>query len=245
MSVKALAWAWVQDIPATTKMVLMALADHADDDGVCWPGIKGVSEKCGLNPRSVRRHISRLCHMGLIESVPRYRSDGSRTSNLFILKMQPSQNIPDLELATEVPKAGWTELSAPPDTSVRTRTVIEPSLEPSRDIRELSAVLEELRRLDVWKKVSQAEEIRLLLWLREKKVAADAALRAATALVGKWNGKKYKDPVATYKNWVLVEMYGTTRRKEVNHGKPGRRAAPGNPEDFFQGVRDTGIDHES
>jgi len=32
-------WAWRQGLPPTPKLVLMALADAADDHGVCWPSV--------------------------------------------------------------------------------------------------------------------------------------------------------------------------------------------------------------
>ncbi|MGB5741636.1 MAG: helix-turn-helix domain-containing protein, partial [Sedimenticolaceae bacterium] len=32
-------WAWRQTLTPTLKLVLMALADSADDQGVCWPSV--------------------------------------------------------------------------------------------------------------------------------------------------------------------------------------------------------------
>ena len=57
MSVKAMAEVWAWKISPTTKVVALALADHADDDGKCWPSIAKLSEKCCLSTRSVQTHI--------------------------------------------------------------------------------------------------------------------------------------------------------------------------------------------
>ena len=78
-------WAWGQNVPPSTKAVLLALADHADDDGICWPGIKGVAEKCRLSKRTVRYHLGILRHAGLLNSEADYRQDGSQTANIYRL----------------------------------------------------------------------------------------------------------------------------------------------------------------
>jgi len=85
MSVGAMAWAWKQKCSPATKTVLLALADHADDDGICWPGRKGLAGKIGITPRNITRHLAILTKLGIIESVKRLRDDGSRTSNLYRL----------------------------------------------------------------------------------------------------------------------------------------------------------------
>jgi len=48
MSTEASSWAWRQRLTATQKLVLLALADHADHEGICWPGMVGVAKKQGL-----------------------------------------------------------------------------------------------------------------------------------------------------------------------------------------------------
>lgn len=38
MSIKAMTWAWgLAELPLRESMVLLALADAANDEGVCWP----------------------------------------------------------------------------------------------------------------------------------------------------------------------------------------------------------------
>lgn len=44
----------------TSKLVLLALADNANDAGVCWPSIPKVAERCSLDERSVYRAIATL-----------------------------------------------------------------------------------------------------------------------------------------------------------------------------------------
>ena len=78
-------WAWKQPLKGTDKLVLVALADNADDDGVCWPGQKFLAEKTGMTDRSVRTILARLEGAHLIRRSPRFRKDGSRSSDLIEL----------------------------------------------------------------------------------------------------------------------------------------------------------------
>jgi hypothetical protein len=42
------------------RLVLLVLANHANDDWICWPGQKRIAEHAAMNPRNVKRHIHSL-----------------------------------------------------------------------------------------------------------------------------------------------------------------------------------------
>jgi hypothetical protein len=88
-------WAWKQDLKGTDKLVLVALADNADDEGVCWPGQKFLAEKCGMTDRSVRTILTRLEEAHLIRRSPRFRRDGSRSSDLIELAVAGPFSAPE------------------------------------------------------------------------------------------------------------------------------------------------------
>jgi helix-turn-helix protein len=68
MSARYLSWAFSQPVkPPARKLVLVALADAANDDGVCWPGQLRLGEKCSCSERAVRNHLHALQEAGLIE----------------------------------------------------------------------------------------------------------------------------------------------------------------------------------
>jgi hypothetical protein len=56
--------AWAVDLPAGEKLVLLALADCANDDGLCWPGIRNLCAKTGKSERSLQAAIQSLCASG-------------------------------------------------------------------------------------------------------------------------------------------------------------------------------------
>ena len=78
-------WAWAIPLPPTPKLVLMALADIADDQGICWPSHKTLSNKCTLSDRTLRRVLARLQSQHFMEVTPRVRKDGSHASNSYRL----------------------------------------------------------------------------------------------------------------------------------------------------------------
>ena len=87
MSVKALAWAWGSPTKGTAKLVLLALADQANDEGHCWPGRAKLATKCGVSDRTVTEQLAILVRDGLIRSDRRFRIDGSQTSSDIYLLM--------------------------------------------------------------------------------------------------------------------------------------------------------------
>lgn len=48
------------------KAVLISLADQANDDGVCWPGIKTIAKRTCLSERAVQEAIAWLQTVGLV-----------------------------------------------------------------------------------------------------------------------------------------------------------------------------------
>lgn len=85
MSIRAIRWVWGHALPTTHKLVLLALADMADDAGRCWPSVQTVAKHCGVSARTVRRIVRDLEDSKLLTSASRKREDGSRTSNLYLL----------------------------------------------------------------------------------------------------------------------------------------------------------------
>lgn len=68
MSLKATTHAWrTGGISPTAKLVLLAIADHADDEGVAWPSIGRIEAFTGLARSSVCRLLDELEAAGLIE----------------------------------------------------------------------------------------------------------------------------------------------------------------------------------
>ena len=100
MSIAAMNWAWRQKLKPVLKLVLMALADAAGDNGVCWPSVATVAAKCNVSTRTVRRVMQTLSAQDLLVSEQRYRKDGSRSSNRYRLHLAGGDNLSPVPVTT-------------------------------------------------------------------------------------------------------------------------------------------------
>ncbi len=77
MSVRLMSKVFGLDIESGTKLLLLALTDHADDDGHnCWPSVRYLIWKTSLSERHIRRMLSRLREEGVL--IPVSREGGGR-----------------------------------------------------------------------------------------------------------------------------------------------------------------------
>ena len=90
MSVEAMTWAFAQPLPPCPKSVLVALANRADEDGQCWPGIDDLEQRTGWKRRSIQRAIKDLQARGLLVTTFRFKSFGGQNSNLYRLACSPN-----------------------------------------------------------------------------------------------------------------------------------------------------------
>jgi len=86
-------WAWLQVLSPSSKLVLMALADAADDQGICWPSVPTLARKCSVSPRTVQRVLKALTEQQLLVSEQRHRPDGSCSSNRYRLGLTGGDNL--------------------------------------------------------------------------------------------------------------------------------------------------------
>lgn len=66
----------------SAKLVAVAIADMANDDGFCWPSLPKLAKRCGLSEDSVRRHIRKMEIAGILTHSSRF-VDGRQSSNSY------------------------------------------------------------------------------------------------------------------------------------------------------------------
>ena len=71
---------------AMAKLVLIALADRANDDGECWPSLEKLVEDCETSKSTIIRKLAWLQDQGFIKRIHRAK-DGMKTSNLYRLPL--------------------------------------------------------------------------------------------------------------------------------------------------------------
>lgn len=87
MSVEAMTWAFNVPLPPCPKSVLVALANRADEDGYCWPGIEDLERRTGWKRRAIQLAIRQLVADQLVTVSPRYLPSMQQNSNLYRLEI--------------------------------------------------------------------------------------------------------------------------------------------------------------
>lgn len=68
MSFKVTNWVWNRSESRNgARLVMLALADRADDNGCSWPSIDDLAERTKLTPRAVQKGIATLVEIGELE----------------------------------------------------------------------------------------------------------------------------------------------------------------------------------
>jgi len=141
MSIRLMAEVWTRDLPHPDQAILLALADHADDEGgSVFPSVKLVAWKTGYSTRQVQRIIRDLESRGaliLVAAAVRYRANEYRIDLEAVPMKAPFRDRDD----TVSPLADSGMTSTPPgmtqpgrprdDIALSPRTITEPSEEPS------------------------------------------------------------------------------------------------------------------
>ena len=67
MSIKIMSEVWdTADVDGAPLLVLLALADYANENGICWPAVATLARKTRVSERHVRRILGALERSGNI-----------------------------------------------------------------------------------------------------------------------------------------------------------------------------------
>ncbi|MDV3421909.1 helix-turn-helix domain-containing protein [Klebsiella pneumoniae] len=95
------------------KLVLIKLADNANDKGECWPSYQHIADQCECSKSAVRNHIDALEDMGLLKRENRVGVNNGKgnTSNVYYLNLDATPMPPKStgvchEIAPPMPSDG-------------------------------------------------------------------------------------------------------------------------------------------
>ncbi|TDF41924.1 helix-turn-helix domain-containing protein [Alteromonadaceae bacterium M269] len=75
----------------TTKLVLLKLADNANDQGECWPSHEYIARLCEMSVKTSQRHINKLETLGFVTKTFRRSKTGNK-SNFYKLNLSEVAN---------------------------------------------------------------------------------------------------------------------------------------------------------
>jgi hypothetical protein len=88
MSIRAMNWAWGCKLAPTPKLILMALADAANESDECWPGVPFIAQKCCVSERTVQRVLREFQEAQLMTVQAQFDpKNGRRRSNRYRLNI--------------------------------------------------------------------------------------------------------------------------------------------------------------
>lgn len=128
MSIRAMHWGWAQSLPPSQKIVLLALCDIADDDGLAWPSIRTIAKKCCVSTRTAQRVVRKLEQDGYLARSSRTTSAGRTTSSAYQLAL-PCKGVK----LTPSPTSGRGRVSAVTPSGVTPMSPPEPPKERSKE----------------------------------------------------------------------------------------------------------------
>lgn len=162
MSIKIMTHVW-EHSPSTgsKRLVLLALADNANDDGYCWPSLETIASKCRLTRRYTINLLDQLEADGEIRRRRRVK-DGKYTSTMYQVIVNPgtpqtgpgsavvvhSSTLPGESECTTIvnpssprsvpgfttgSEAGLTGVVSPASLKPSFNRKVEPSIEPSAE----------------------------------------------------------------------------------------------------------------
>ena len=189
MSIKIMANVWRDSTQGKTPLLcLLALADHANDEGVCWPSVGTLAKKCRVSKRQCQRLLEKLREDGEIEAQQRPGS-----SDIFLIneKYQECRR-GDIDVMGGV-------------TPTSPRTIREPSRDISPSIISPSPV-------------SKKGEVQSLYEAYPRKQGAAASTKAIVGALKKEKFETLLAAVTEYaacvRSWTKEERHGKDGRSD-------------------------------
>lgn len=111
------------------KLVLIKLADNANDQGECWPSHQHIADQCEIGKSTVRKHIAALIEAGLLKVEYRKGPKGN-LSNIYTLTLCHQIAHPMPQDSIGVPPDSTPPV--PPDSTGIYHS-LEPVIDPLKD----------------------------------------------------------------------------------------------------------------
>ena len=159
------------------KLVLIKLADNANDNGECWPSHSHIADHCEISDRSVRTHIKALEDAQFLTVINRVK-DNKKQSNVYKLHFEKAQfntagdSVPN-KVSTENGSKS-TEGDSAPSTegdSDRTSHSFESVKEPKKNINTKKSDL----NFSAWHALGQIDQQTIDDWLALRKTKKSPA----------------------------------------------------------------------
>ena len=94
MSVKAISLAFDTKLSGNVKLVLLALADCANDNMQCYPSYSHIARKASISVATAKRIVKKLEEINALKKENRFKKDRTKSSNIYTLNISSINMIP-------------------------------------------------------------------------------------------------------------------------------------------------------
>jgi hypothetical protein len=216
---------WQIELPASEKLVLLALADCANDEGGCWPSMATLSTKCSKGERTVQTAIQSLVKSG-------HLTRDERPGRGCFYTVHPRKNGTPAKPAPPQKTAATPAKSAGHPRKSRTQTVIE----PSGTVKPTEARAHEIP--DGWQPMGFGETSKCRKIIDEWPPDELETQIEHFIAHHRTRGNKFKDWQDVWKTWVI----GSRRFGGTDRGSAARPARQRDSRDGFERALDRRIE---
>ena len=132
------------------KLVLIKLADNANDNGECWPSYQHIADHCECSKSAVKEHISALIKLGLMTKENRLGVNNGKGNASNVYRLHLTSTPVSSESTPPVPPAG-----------TRTSHSFEPVKEPLESKKKSTVMPEGFSPSEAHKKMANEYGISL------------------------------------------------------------------------------------
>jgi len=215
-----------RELNPTARLIMLALADHADDDGRCYPSIPRLCQRTGLSERAIQTNTRALVEQGYVRIVP---GGGKGNANLYFVSANPASSAPfdAPNPAGDAPRTKCTPAGDAPQTPQEMRanpagdapepsgTIIEPSDKAPEGVR------------DILREVASEGAVTSFIAFRRKTKGKALTVTAAKritanlrAIVARGGDADDALGLAEERGWLTVEPDWYFRNKPADKPRP-------------------------
>lgn len=223
-------WDSSNGMKAPAKLLLLALADMANESGLCWPSTETLCHKTGLSESAVRRNLAILAKGKWITRTRRRRRDGSLSTYEFVLKKdllagaKPTRPVgakpalePTITEPTKIPSPSLRSLEGDEPKKVVTRTrAAKPKIADDGALKPTALGVEAAQAFVEWHRSERGTD----------PVTAFQGIRSVATAVAK-RGYAFDEIVAGLKKTRV--MTAKAVQDEIEHARRSPGSAPHSP----------------
>ena len=195
------------------KLVLLKLADNANDQGECWPSYQYIADQCEISKRSAMNHIEALLEAGFLTKTVRKGVKGN-SSNVYLLNLdaKPVNNGGENPAPPSAGDSLGSANAAPPSANAAPggsanaapgiSHFLEPVNEPVNEALVVPSKLKKPKRASGVPDEFLVDQ-RMLDWLSANQITTDWQIETNKFLDHhRAKGSKMADWVAAWRTWM-------------------------------------------